>query len=336
MPRPTKATVDYFPLDCKFGDTITALENIYGNDVFVIWIKTLQKLGQSNHHYIDVRSKAQWTLFYSRFKIDESRVREIFNNLAELDCIDKDLWSAGVIYSTNFVERIKDVYKTRIVQLMTRDEILRKIITPESPEQKDVGVSSIKNPINDKRNPQTKLNYTKVNNDTCINEYTSSFEKKEENELHTQEEEFLKILSGIEGYTSDKERDAAFYRKNLREDLKLSHEKIIQKTKLWAVEVADESYIENAKKRLVKYICTERPNLYVLGRHTQEPAGIKYQPYTRSEYPPNSHPIDSIRTKAEAVEYLLKQPEIIRYTGLFNKQLIANFDIKIGELKNVV
>jgi hypothetical protein len=123
MARPSKATVDYFPLDCKFGDSLEAIENMYGNDGFVVWVKLLQKLGRSDYHAIDLRAEGQWKLFYSIFKMPETRVKGILNTLAELECIDKHLWDNKIIYSENFVKRVSDAYRKRQNALLSYEKI---------------------------------------------------------------------------------------------------------------------------------------------------------------------------------------------------------------------
>lgn len=175
MARPQKSTVDYFPLDCQLGDSINAIENIFGNDGFVVWIKLLQKLGRTEYHYIDIRNSVQKALFISIFKIPKERVLEILDMLASLECIDSELWKYKIIYSQNFVNRISDAYRNRKNEILTREAIfvrngvsgVRNLI------------SDVRNPINDVSNPQTKLKETKLNK-TKENKIISLSEKREE------------------------------------------------------------------------------------------------------------------------------------------------------------
>lgn len=163
MARPSKATVEYFPLVCKFSDSIEALENIYGNDGFVVWVKLLQKLGRSENHYIDLRTNAAWKLFYSIFKIDEFQVKNILDTLADLECIDKKLWEHKIIYSQNFVDGVTDAYRNRKYTPLSYDEILGLIGINDVRNSQEKGVSDVRNPISYVRNPQSKLKETKEN-----------------------------------------------------------------------------------------------------------------------------------------------------------------------------
>lgn len=162
MARPSKATVEYFPLVCQFGDSIQAVENLYGNDGFVVWVKLLQKLGRSDNHYIDVRTNTAWKLFYSIFKIEEHVVLNILDTLAELECIDPELWEHKIIYSQNFVDGISDAYRKRKMEPITYKAIfeLARVSGGRNP-QYDV-VSSGRNPVSGAGNPQSKLKETKV------------------------------------------------------------------------------------------------------------------------------------------------------------------------------
>lgn len=124
MARKNKNIVDYFPLPCVFSDSITAIEDMFdNNDGFVVWVKLLQKLGRSENHFVDCRNTVQRKIFFSKFKIPEERIISILDALAELDCIDKEMWDKQVIFSQLFVDDISDVYKRRKTEPLSRDEI---------------------------------------------------------------------------------------------------------------------------------------------------------------------------------------------------------------------
>ncbi len=167
MSRPEKNTVEYIPLDCQFSDSIQAVENLYGNDGFVVWVKLLQKLGRTENYIIDVRTNLQWTLFFSLFCMSENRVIEIINTLAELECIDKNLWKQKIIYSENFVKRISVVYKKRKYELKNLKDLLNeKNISVEL-----TGGFFQKNEVSGEKttslfdgNTQSKVKESKVNN----------------------------------------------------------------------------------------------------------------------------------------------------------------------------
>lgn len=189
MARPSKATVEYFPLDCQFGDTMRAIEDIYGNDGFIVWIKLLQKLGRSENHFIDVRTNMAWKLFYSIFRLEESKVINILDSFAELGCIDKTLWEHKIIYSQNFVNRVSDAYRNRKIILMSYEEILSLVGVSDVRNPQENVVSYVKNPVSDVRNPQTKLNKSKVKE---IKENSLSLI---EEEITREERESLKLYA---------------------------------------------------------------------------------------------------------------------------------------------
>lgn len=172
MARPRKATVDYFPLVCQFGDSITALENIYGNDGFVVWIKLLQKLGRTENHIIDIRTQKQWKLFYSIFKIDESLVKEIIEELVELECLDEEFYKKGFLFSENFVENVADAYKKRNSKVLTKEELFGIYVGENSAKNESYGISGGENPQKSDGNPQIKLNEIKLNESKDIDTHT--------------------------------------------------------------------------------------------------------------------------------------------------------------------
>lgn len=183
MARPQKATVDYFPLDCTFGDSMCAIENLYGNNGYVVWVKLLQKLGRTANHYIDVRTNMNWKLFYSIFRLDENEIINILNSLAELDCIDKTLWEHKIIYSRNFVNRVSDAYKKRKIELLSYTDILALVGISGGRNPQASVVSSAGNFVSVVGNPQNKLKETKENkskeNNLSQIEDEISFEERE-------------------------------------------------------------------------------------------------------------------------------------------------------------
>ena len=198
MSRPNRATVDYFPLDCQFSDSIRAIEDIYGNDGFIVWVKLLQKLGRSENHIIDIRTNIAWKLFYSLFKIEETKVLNILDTLSELECIDPLLWQSKVIYSKNFVNRLEIVYKKRTIKNLTYKEILKKygvsgekthVSAPKTTQRN--GVSAPETWVSGSRNPQSKVKESKVKEEEY--KYSSSSAKKIK--LTEEEEEILKNFS---------------------------------------------------------------------------------------------------------------------------------------------
>ena len=170
MSRPEKNTVEYIPLDCQFTDSIQAVENLYGNEGFVVWVKLLQKLGRTENYIIDVRTSLKWSLFYSIFRLTENKTKEILNLLADLDCINKELWEQGVIYSANLVKRIECVYKKRKNDLKPLHSILEEMGVSSSANSISVAVNS----INSDGNTQSKVKESKVNKKKIYKEKTTT------------------------------------------------------------------------------------------------------------------------------------------------------------------
>lgn len=153
MARSKKQTVDYFPHYCNHKSTMFILEQKYGNDGYAFWFKLLEILASNNGHYYDCKNTAKWEFLQAKTRLSADICEEILNLIASLDAIDKDLWSQKVIWSDNFIMGISDVYKNRRVEIPSKPVFLQIEIPVESPM---VEVSTNKN-------PQSKLNESKVN-----------------------------------------------------------------------------------------------------------------------------------------------------------------------------
>lgn len=153
MARPTKATVEYFPLDCDWGDSLKIIENKFGNDGFVLWVKLLQKLGRAEQHVIDCRNPIKWELLYTEMRLNEQLCMQILDKLAELGCINELLWKQKIIYSENFIKRISDAYKRRSEKLLSFDNLCKFIGVSVSVEE----VSACNNSLNSDNNPQREI-----------------------------------------------------------------------------------------------------------------------------------------------------------------------------------
>ena len=111
--RKDKNTVDYFPHYCVSGKTIYVLESKYGNDGYSSWFKILELLGSSENHFVDCRDVAGWEYMQAKMRIESDKLNDILETLANLDAINKDLWSHRIIWSENFVRNINDAYLRR-------------------------------------------------------------------------------------------------------------------------------------------------------------------------------------------------------------------------------
>lgn len=112
--RKNKYTVDYFPHYCSGeSKTMFILENKYGLKGYAIWYKTLELLGRSDNHYIDLRDETDLLFLISKLGISEDEFNNIYDLLAKLNAIDPDLWNSKIIFSDNFVSNVEDAYVRR-------------------------------------------------------------------------------------------------------------------------------------------------------------------------------------------------------------------------------
>ena len=150
MARPKKATVDYFPHFTKHGKTMFIIERKFGNDGYAAWFKTLEILGATENHFIDVRNPESWEFLLAKIGVDGNTAIQIYTTLADVQAISKSLWKERIIFSENFVNNIQDAYKRRIELIPTKTLIqgVCGIINK---------VSANKNPVNDNKSTESKL-----------------------------------------------------------------------------------------------------------------------------------------------------------------------------------
>lgn len=172
MARTQKDTVNYFPHDANAssGDTLTVLQNKYGNNGYAFWFKLLEKLACSDGHYIDCRNIVKRQVFMAKMGVDELLGVEMLNLLVEIQAIDKELWESKVIWCQNLVNNISIVYKNR------RRQIPQKPIITDNNQLTTVdnGISTDNLHV---EIPQSKVYKSKVykskGNNTTSNKYTS-------------------------------------------------------------------------------------------------------------------------------------------------------------------
>ncbi len=207
MARPKKQTVDYFPHYCNHKKTMFILEQRYGNDGYAFWFKLLETLGNNEGHYIDLRNDADKEFLASLTRLTGETCEEMLDLLSKLDAIDAELWEQKIVWSQNFVDGVKDVYRNRIVGMPERPSFL-------------LGKHHIGG-VSDVRNPQTKVNETKVN------ETKEEGQQTPEN-ITTEEREILSTLKTIPNYPLDYLKDIDLLRQlsvefptiDIREEIK--------------------------------------------------------------------------------------------------------------------
>lgn len=113
--RKNKYTVDYFPHYCKGleSKTMFILENKFGLIGYAVWYKTLELLGKTEYHYLDLRDDTDLLFLISKLGISEDKFIQIYDLLAKVNAIDIELWNNKIIFSDNFVSNIEDAYVRR-------------------------------------------------------------------------------------------------------------------------------------------------------------------------------------------------------------------------------
>jgi len=111
--RKDKNTVDYFPHYCDSGKTLFIIESTFKHVGYAIWFKTLELLGSSDNHYIDLRDDTDLLFLVSKLKVTESQLTSIYDLCAKLGAIDEFLWNNKIVFSENFISNIEDAYKRR-------------------------------------------------------------------------------------------------------------------------------------------------------------------------------------------------------------------------------
>lgn len=125
--RKDKNNVDYFPHYCTHGKTMFILESKFGHVGYAVWYKTLELLGNSDNHYIDLRDDTDQLYLISKLKITEQEFQGIYNLLAKMDAIDKDLWERKIIFSENFIKNIEDAYSRRNTKCLHKSDLCMKL-----------------------------------------------------------------------------------------------------------------------------------------------------------------------------------------------------------------
>lgn len=161
MARQRKQTVDYFPHMVTSGKTLFIIENTFGNDGYSFWFKLLELIAASDGHSLDCGNPAEWRFLLAKTRLSDQSATEILDMLAELDAIDNELWKQRIIWATNFVDNVADVYKKRKVGKPKKPEIERN----GQHKSQTVDQSATDSPENDSlsdRNPQSKVKESKV------------------------------------------------------------------------------------------------------------------------------------------------------------------------------
>lgn len=108
MARPRKNIVDYFPHNCKHGQTLFILEQRFDHG-YKFFFKLLEALGGAENHYLNLNNDTEFEFLGAKTKLSIEEMVDMLDLLAKLSAIDKVLWSRKVVWSQNFVDGIADV-----------------------------------------------------------------------------------------------------------------------------------------------------------------------------------------------------------------------------------
>lgn len=115
MARPQSNTVEYFSHDTDASEkkTVGIMLEEFGLTGSGFWWILLEKLGSANNHYLDLRNPIDMEFLLRKWGLSVVSGTEMLDKLAYLGGIDPVLWSHGIVWSQNFVNRLSDVYKKR-------------------------------------------------------------------------------------------------------------------------------------------------------------------------------------------------------------------------------
>jgi hypothetical protein len=111
--RPEKFTVSYFPHYVRDSKSMYIIESKYGIEGYYFWFKILELLCSSKNLFYNCNENGSCEYLQARTKTDAEKAGLILDTLANIDCIDKDLWQDRVIWCQNLVDNVSDVFKRR-------------------------------------------------------------------------------------------------------------------------------------------------------------------------------------------------------------------------------
>jgi len=123
MPKPQKATAEYFPHYANSGKTMFILESKFGNDGYAAWFKIIEMLTAAENHFYDCRNPDNWEFLLAKTRLSGIIVTEILDLLARLGAINPEFWKHQVIRSDNLIENLSGLYSRRKVNVISNDEL---------------------------------------------------------------------------------------------------------------------------------------------------------------------------------------------------------------------
>jgi hypothetical protein len=162
MPRVPRYNVDWFPHYCVHKMTMQIIENKYELKGYAFWFKLLEMLGSANGHYIDFNKDSAWEFLQAKTRTSKEECTDILDTLAKLDAIDKELWENKVVWSDNFIEGIREAYRTRINEIPMKPTVYNALNPIKSDNLRNI-TQETQNITQDKHNiTQEKRNVTEA------------------------------------------------------------------------------------------------------------------------------------------------------------------------------
>ena len=127
MARPERNTVDYFPHFIGGGKKMFFIEKKYGNDGYATWYKILEKIAETEYHYLNLNNEEEIIYLSAKCNISEELLLNIINDLTRIGAFDRSLWQSKVIWSQKFIDEIQDAYKRRSNNCMSYDGLCKHL-----------------------------------------------------------------------------------------------------------------------------------------------------------------------------------------------------------------
>ena len=139
MGRKDRDTADYFPRAVRDGDSMAAVEMLYGNDGYTLWGKTMQALGAAEGHFLDLSVRSRLLKHAAASRLSIERAEQIIETFAELEMVDAELWrGARVLWSQNLVDNLQSLYRKRGRPAPSKPSIPNLSQTPISVNDKGI------------------------------------------------------------------------------------------------------------------------------------------------------------------------------------------------------
>lgn len=128
MGRYEKKTVEYFPHMISSGKKMFFIENKYGNDGYATWFKILEKLSETENHFLNLNQDEEIIYLASKCRVSEERLLAIINDLSRVGAFNKNLWELKIIWCQKFIDEIQEAYIRRNNKCINFDDLCQHLI----------------------------------------------------------------------------------------------------------------------------------------------------------------------------------------------------------------